>query len=53
VYTKHSDPRSGDTVFRLDNLKREEPAANLFSVPSDYTVKDPLAKLAEKAGKAQ
>jgi hypothetical protein len=49
VYTKHSDPRSGDTVFRLDNLKREEPAASLFSVPSDYTVKDPLAKLGEKA----
>jgi hypothetical protein len=44
VYTKHSDPRSGDTVFRLDNLKREEPAASLFAVPSDYTVKDPLAK---------
>jgi hypothetical protein len=53
VYTRHSDPRSGDTVFRLDKLKREEPAASLFSVPSDYTVKEPLAKLAEKAGKAQ
>jgi hypothetical protein len=44
VYTRHSDPRSGDTVFRLDNLKREEPAASLFAVPSDYTVKEPLAK---------
>jgi hypothetical protein len=43
VYTKHSDPRSGDTVFRLENLKREEPAASLFAVPSDYTIKDPLA----------
>lgn len=43
VYTKHSDPRSGDTVFRLENLKREEPAASLFAVPSDYTVKEPLA----------
>jgi hypothetical protein len=53
VYTKHSDPRSGDTVFRLDNLKREEPAASLFAVPSDYTVRDPLAKLAEKAEKAE
>lgn len=53
VYTKHSDPRSGDTVFRLDNLKREEPAPALFTVPSDYTVKDPLARLAAKADKAQ
>jgi hypothetical protein len=44
VYTKHSDPRSGDTVFRLDNLKREEPAASLFAVPSDYTVKEALAR---------
>lgn len=56
VYTRHSDPRSGDTVFRLDKLKREEPAPALFTVPSDYTVKEPLAKLAartEKAEKAQ
>jgi hypothetical protein len=47
VYTKHSDPRSGDTVFRLDNLKREEPAASLVAVPSDYTVKEPLARQAK------
>jgi hypothetical protein len=53
VYTKHSDPRSGDTVFRLDKLKREEPAASLFAVPSDYTVKDPLARLAAKGDKPQ
>jgi hypothetical protein len=53
VYTKHSDPRSGDTVLRLDNLKREEPAATLFAVPADYTVKEPLAKLAAKAEKAE
>ncbi|MGI5010878.1 MAG: hypothetical protein ACRYGO_06650 [Janthinobacterium lividum] len=43
VYQKRSDPRAGDTVLRLEQLKREEPAAALFSVPSDYTVKDPLA----------
>ncbi|MGB9110229.1 MAG: hypothetical protein WCC39_16205 [Telluria sp.] len=53
VYTKHSDPRSGDTVFRLDNLKRDEPAASLFAVPSDYTVKEPMAGVAAKAAKAQ
>jgi hypothetical protein len=53
VYTKHTDPRSGEVEFRVDNLKREEPAASLFAVPSDYTVKDPLAKLGEKAAKAQ
>jgi hypothetical protein len=40
VYTKHSDPRSGDVVFRLENVKREEPAAALFTVPADYTVRE-------------
>jgi hypothetical protein len=40
LYSKHSDARSGDVVYRLANLKRGEPAAGLFSVPSDYTVKD-------------
>ena len=45
VLTKHSDPRSGDTVYRLASLKREEPAASLFAVPADYTVKDALANV--------
>jgi hypothetical protein len=44
MYTKHTDPRTGDVEFHIENLKREEPAASLFAVPSDYTVKDPLAK---------
>jgi hypothetical protein len=40
VYSKHSDPRSGDNIYRLANIKRAEPASTLFAVPSDYTVKD-------------
>lgn len=40
LYSKHSDARSGDAIYRLANLKREEPAAALFKVPSDYTVND-------------
>lgn len=42
VLTKHSDPRSGDNIYRLASLKRDEPAASLFAVPADYTVKDAL-----------
>ncbi|WP_306395526.1 hypothetical protein [Telluria beijingensis] len=42
VYHKRSDPRSGEMVYRLENLKRGEPPAALFSVPSDYTMRDPL-----------
>jgi hypothetical protein len=40
VYAKHSDPRSGDYVYRLEGLKRAEPDAALFAVPSDYQVRE-------------
>ncbi|MDL2357086.1 MAG: hypothetical protein QFF03_17670 [Pseudomonadota bacterium] len=46
VMSKHSDPRSGDSVYRLAGIKRDEPAASLFAVPSDYTVKDRSADVA-------
>ncbi len=42
VMTRHSDPRSGETTYRLTNISRTEPAAALFQVPSDYAVKDHL-----------
>jgi hypothetical protein len=51
VYTKHSDPRSGDSVFRLENIKREEPAAALFTVPADYTVREAGGRWRDKAGR--
>ena len=40
VMTRHSDPRFGETTFRLTNINRSEPARSLFEVPSDYTVKE-------------
>ena len=43
VMTRHSDPRSGETTYRLTNISRTEPAAALFQVPSDYTVRDNTA----------
>jgi hypothetical protein len=39
VMSKRSDPRSGETTYTLTNIQRSEPNAALFSVPSDYTVK--------------
>jgi hypothetical protein len=39
VYSKHSDPRSDDYVYRLEGLKRGEPDAALFAVPSDDKVR--------------
>src|SRR5258705_9696017 len=41
VMTKHSDPRFGETTYRLTNLNRSEPAGELFQVPADYTVESP------------
>jgi hypothetical protein len=43
VLTKHSDPRVGDTTYRLVNISRTEPAKSLFELPSGYTVKTPEA----------
>ena len=40
VLTKHSDPRVGETTYRLTNIARAEPDRSLFQVPADYTLKD-------------
>ena len=40
VMTKHSDPRNGETTYRLQGLVRAEPDRSLFTVPADYTVKE-------------
>jgi TonB family protein len=39
VMTKQSDPRFGETVYRLANIDRSEPDKSLFQVPADYTIK--------------
>jgi hypothetical protein len=38
VMSKTSDPRVGDTVYKLTNIDRSEPALSLFTVPSDYII---------------
>lgn len=38
VYTRHSDPRFGETITRMTNIKLGEPPASLFDVPADYKV---------------
>ena len=41
VMTKHTDPRFGETTYRLTNINRSEPARELFEVPADYKVQGP------------
>jgi hypothetical protein len=51
VLSKHSDPRTGETTFRLTNVSRSEPSPSLFEVPPDYNVvdsKDPVQIKIEK-----
>ena len=51
VMTRHHDPRSGETVFRLTNINRAEPARSLFEVPADYTmVENPRARFGYSPG---
>ena len=38
VMSRHLDPVVGEHVFRLVNIKRGEPNAQLFSVPADYRI---------------
>lgn len=42
VMTRHSDPRFGETTYKLTNINRSEPTKTLFEVPSDYTIKTHL-----------
>jgi hypothetical protein len=38
VQSRRSDPRYGETIFRLENIVRSEPAPELFRVPADYKI---------------
>jgi hypothetical protein len=40
VMTRHSDPRFGETTYRLTNINRSEPAKSLFEIPADYKVEE-------------
>ena len=40
VYSKRSDPRMGEQIFKLTNITRAEPDASLFIVPADFRVTD-------------
>ncbi len=41
VYSRHTDPIAGEHIFKLTNIKRGEPSAELFTVPTGYRVEFP------------
>jgi hypothetical protein len=40
ILRKHSDPRSGETTYRVSNLIRGEQPRNLFELPADVKVEE-------------
>jgi hypothetical protein len=40
VLTRTSDPRTGESTYKLLGIQRSEPNASWFEVPGDYTVRD-------------
>jgi hypothetical protein len=38
VYSRHLDPLAGEHIFRLVNIKRSEPSADLFTVPNGFRI---------------
>ena len=40
VMTRHTDPRSGESVYRLTNIERADQPHTLFEVPADYQMKE-------------
>jgi hypothetical protein len=45
VMTRHADPRSGETVYRLTNINRAEPDRSLFEIPAGYSLKEDSAPM--------
>jgi TonB family protein len=40
ILSKRSDPRFGDSIYRVTNIVRAEPEAALFKAPAEYTIRD-------------
>ena len=38
IMSRRSDPRFGDTVYRLINIDRSEPPPSLFEIPAGFRI---------------
>jgi TonB family protein len=47
ILSKRSDPRFGESTYRVTNIARYEPDAEQFQIPSDYRIIDTRAKKVE------
>jgi len=49
VLSKHTDPRTGETVSKLANVSRAEPPTSLFEPPADYKVAEAGSRTGQPA----
>jgi hypothetical protein len=40
ILTRYSDPRMGETTYRVTNVVKAEPDPSLFQVPPGYTIRE-------------
>ena len=40
VYHRRSDPRNGESLYRMTDIKRSEPDATLFRIPPGYATSE-------------
>ena len=40
VFIRRSDPRNGESLYRMTDVKRSDPDASAFRIPAGYTVTD-------------
>lgn len=45
VLTKTTDPRFGETTYRLGNITRAEQPRSLFEIPPDYKLEEPAVSI--------
>lgn len=48
LMSKRSDPRTGDMVYRLTNINRNEQPRSLFEAPSDFKVAEEKVELRKR-----
>jgi hypothetical protein len=41
ILSKRNDPRFGETLYKLTDIKRAEPDPTLFQVPANFSIKNP------------
>lgn len=51
LWSKTSDPRWGETTYRLTNIVRGEPDRSLFAVPGDYSIREDNKENRPQGGK--